>query len=56
MNKHAAYGASSLADGIRSRFFDDINGLRMPRNTGPFLTEGQMLVIRRWISEGAANN
>lgn len=34
----------------------NINGLRMPRNTGPFLTEGQMLVIRRWISEGAANN
>jgi hypothetical protein len=34
----------------------DIVGERMPRNTGPFLTEGQMLVIRRWISEGAANN
>ena len=33
-----------------------IVGLRMPRNTGPFLTEGQMLVIRRWIKEGAANN
>lgn len=34
----------------------DINGLRMPRNTGPFLTQGQMLVIRRWIAAGAANN
>lgn len=34
----------------------NINGLRMPRNTGPFLTEGQMIVIRRWIKEGAANN
>lgn len=34
----------------------DIVGLRMPRNNGPFLTEGQMRVIRRWISEGAANN
>lgn len=34
----------------------NILGLRMPRNTGPFLTEGQMLVIRRWIKEGAANN
>ncbi len=34
----------------------DIIGLRMPRNTGPFLTEGQMRVIRRWIAEGAANN
>jgi hypothetical protein len=34
----------------------DIVGLRMPRNNGPFLSEGQMLVIRRWITEGAANN
>ena len=34
----------------------NINGLRMPRTNGPFLTEGQMLVIRRWIQEGAANN
>jgi hypothetical protein len=34
----------------------NINGLRMPRNTGPFVTEGQMLAIRRWIKEGAANN
>lgn len=34
----------------------DIVGLRMPRNNGPFLSEGQMRVIRRWISEGAANN
>jgi hypothetical protein len=34
----------------------DIVGLRMPRNTGPFLTEGQMLVIRRWIRDGAPNN
>lgn len=34
----------------------NINGLRMPRNNGPFLTEGQMLVIRRWIKEGAAND
>jgi hypothetical protein len=34
----------------------DIAGLRMPRNNGPFLTEGQMRVIRRWIAEGAANN
>lgn len=33
-----------------------ITGLRMPRNSGPFLTTGQMLVIRRWIKEGAANN
>jgi hypothetical protein len=34
----------------------DIVGLRMPRNNGPFLTEGQMLVIRRWIRDGAPNN
>ena len=33
-----------------------IVGLRMPGNGGPFLTEGQMLVIRRWIAEGAGNN
>ena len=33
-----------------------IAGQRMPRGNGPFLTEGQMLVIRRWIAEGAANN
>lgn len=34
----------------------DIVGLRMPRNNGPFLTEGQMLVIRKWIQDGAPNN
>jgi len=34
----------------------DIVGGRMPRGTGPFLTDGQMLVIRRWIAEGAQNN
>jgi hypothetical protein len=34
----------------------DIVGVRMPRGTGPYLTDGQMLVIRRWIAEGAANN
>lgn len=34
----------------------DITGLRMPRNSGPFLTAGQMAIIRRWINEGAANN
>ena len=33
-----------------------ITGLRMPRNTGPFLTPGQMTILRRWIAEGAANN
>ena len=34
----------------------DIAGLRMPRNDGPFLTEGQILVIRQWILDGAPNN
>ena len=34
----------------------DIVGVRMPRGTGPFLTEGQILVIRRWIETGAAND
>ena len=35
----------------------DIVGLRMPRGgNGPFLTEGQMTVIRRWIAVGAPNN
>lgn len=33
-----------------------IAGVRMPRGNGPYLTPGQMLVIRRWIKEGAANN
>ena len=32
-----------------------IVGLRMPLN-GPYLTAGQIAVIRRWIEEGAANN
>jgi hypothetical protein len=34
----------------------DIVGLRMPRGNSPFLTEGQMTVIRRWIALGAPNN
>jgi hypothetical protein len=33
-----------------------IVGLRMPRNNGPFLTDGQMLVIKRWIELGARND
>jgi hypothetical protein len=33
-----------------------IVGLRMPRNTGPFLTSGQMLIIKRWIELGARND
>ena len=34
----------------------NIVGSRMPRGTGPYLSSGQMLVIRRWIEQGAPNN
>ena len=34
----------------------DIVGQRMPRTAGPFLTEGQVSIIRRWIDQGAQNN
>ena len=33
-----------------------IVGERMPRGTGPFLTDGQIRVIKRWIELGALNN
>ena len=33
----------------------NIAGVRMPFN-GPYLTSGQVLVIRRWIEIGAPNN
>jgi hypothetical protein len=33
-----------------------IAGVRMPLNGPPFLTNGQMVVIRRWIELGAPNN
>jgi hypothetical protein len=34
----------------------DIAGQRMPRGSGPFLSEGQILVIKTWIRDGAQNN
>jgi len=34
----------------------DIVGQRMPRTTGPFLTDGQISIIRRWIELGAQND
>jgi len=34
----------------------DIVGVRMPRGNGPFLTEGQILVLKRWIEIGAKND
>lgn len=46
--------ASYLVHKLEGR--SDIVGARMPRGTGPFLTDGQMLVIRRWIELGAPNN
>jgi hypothetical protein len=33
-----------------------IVGLRMPRNGPPFLTDGQVQIIRRWIQLGAKND
>ena len=33
-----------------------ITGRRMPFNGPPYLTEGQILVIERWIQLGARNN
>jgi hypothetical protein len=34
----------------------DIVGLRMPFSGAPFLTNGQILVLRRWIELGARND
>jgi hypothetical protein len=34
----------------------DIVGQRMPRTGGPFLTDGQVSIIRRWIELGANND
>ena len=33
-----------------------IVGERMPRTSGPFLTDGQISIIRRWIELGANND
>jgi hypothetical protein len=33
-----------------------IVGMRMPRGAGPFLTTGQISIIRRWIQLGAKND
>lgn len=34
----------------------DIVGVRMPRSAGPYLTSGQISIIRRWIELGAKND
>jgi hypothetical protein len=46
--------ASYLIHKLEGR--SDIVGARMPRGTGPFLTDGQILVIKRWIALGANND
>jgi hypothetical protein len=46
--------ASYLVHKLEGR--SDIVQLRMPRNGPPYLTQGQMTVIRRWIENGAPNN
>jgi len=33
-----------------------ITGARMPQNGPPYLTEGQINIIRRWVEIGAPNN
>lgn len=33
-----------------------IGGARMPQSGPPYLTDGQILVIKRWIAIGAPNN
>jgi hypothetical protein len=33
-----------------------ITGQRMPFNGGPYLTSGQILILRRWIELGASRN
>lgn len=34
----------------------DIVGERMPRTGGPYLTEGQLTILKRWIATGANND
>lgn len=34
----------------------DVVGVRMPLGGPPYLTDGQMLVVRRWIQSGAKND
>ena len=47
-------GNSYLVAKLEGR--SDIVGQRMPRTSGPFLTEGQISIIRRWIELGAQND
>ena len=36
--------------------FPDLVGQRMPRTGGPYLTSGQITIIKRWIELGAKND
>ena len=45
---------SYLIHKLEGRF--DIVGQRMPRTGGPYLTQGQIDIIRRWIELGARND
>jgi len=49
-------GNSYLLHKLVDRPPQPIVGVRMPRNGPPYLTEGQILVIERWIALGAPNN
>jgi hypothetical protein len=46
--------ASYLVHKLEGR--SDIVGRRMPFSGAPFLTDGQMLILRRWIAIGAPRN
>ena len=46
--------ASYLIHKLEGR--SDIVGQRMPRTGGPYLTAGQISIIRRWIALGARND
>ncbi len=48
--------ASYLVEKLVATPSAPIVGLRMPRNIPPFLTDGQILVIKRWIENGAERN
>jgi hypothetical protein len=45
---------SYIIDKLEGR--SGIVGERMPRTGGPYLTEGQMTIIKRWIATGANND
>jgi hypothetical protein len=48
--------ASYLVEKLVATPSAPIVGFRMPRNTPPYLTDGQILVIKRWIENGAPRN